>query len=282
MELRRHADAAAFLTAAGDYLEAREAEHNLMLGLCARLLAAGRLFGHDPYLATVHDGETPVAAALRTPPYHLVVSQVAELAAVDLLADDLASVALAGVLGPKEASRRFAERWARANGRWAKLGTEQRIFRAESVDLPAAVPGRMRIATAEDRPLLVDWFDAFLAEAAPGRPGPPVADQIDERLHGAGGVRIVIWEDEARPVSLAGSAGPTRNGIRVGPVYTPPDLRGRGYASAVTAALTQQLLAEGRRFCSLFTDLANPISNRIYERIGYRPVTDVDEYRFLD
>ena len=78
----------------------------------------------------------------------------------------------------------------------------------------------------------------------------------------------------ASPVSLAGHAGETPNGARVGPVYTPPELRGRGYASALTAALTEQLL-ERRRFCFLFTDLANPTSNSIYQRIGYRPVTDV-------
>jgi predicted GNAT family acetyltransferase len=83
-----------------------------------------------------------------------------------------------------------------------------------------------------------------------------------------------------RPVSLAGYGGPTRHGIRIGPVYTPPAERRRGYASACVAALSQQLLDRGRRFCFLFTDLANPTSNHIYQQIGYRPVSDVDEYRF--
>jgi len=92
---------------------------------------------------------------------------------------------------------------------------------------------------------------------------------------------LFLWEDgPGRPVSLAGCAGRTPNGIRIGPVYTPTELRGRGYASALTAALTQALLDGGRRFCFLFVDVANPTSNRIYERIGYRPVTEVDEWRF--
>jgi len=90
---------------------------------------------------------------------------------------------------------------------------------------------------------------------------------------------IVVWE-EGEPVSLAGFGGPTPNGIRIGPVYTPPGLRRRGYASALTAALTQQLLDGGRRFCFLFTDLANETSNSIYQRIGYRPVSDVDQWSF--
>ena len=81
-------------------------------------------------------------------------------------------------------------------------------------------------------------------------------------------------------VSLAGFGGRTPNGIRVGPVYTPPDLRGRGYASALTADLTRRLLAGGRRFCFLYTDLANPTSNSIYQRIGYRPVSDADLWSF--
>ena len=89
----------------------------------------------------------------------------------------------------------------------------------------------------------------------------------------------MLWEHDGRVVSLAGHAGETPNGARVGPVYTPPELRGRGYASALTAALTEQLL-ERLRFCFLFTDLANPTSNSIYQRIGYRPVTDITLWRF--
>ena len=82
------------------------------------------------------------------------------------------------------------------------------------------------------------------------------------------------------PTCFAGFGGRTPNGIRIGPVYTPPEQRRRGYGSALTAALTQQLLDGGRRFCFLFTDLANPTSNSIYQRIGYRPVTDVDLWAF--
>jgi predicted GNAT family acetyltransferase len=79
---------------------------------------------------------------------------------------------------------------------------------------------------------------------------------------------------------MVGYSGPTPNGIRIAPVYTPPELRGGGYASACTAETTRRLLKDGRRFCFLYTDLANPTSNSIYQRIGYRPVCDVDQYRF--
>ena len=86
---------------------------------------------------------------------------------------------------------------------------------------------------------------------------------------GAGDGGFPLWEDGGAVVSASGWGGPTPNGIRIGPVYTPPELRGRGYATALVAELSQTLLDEGRRFCFLFTDLANPTSNAIYERIGY-------------
>jgi predicted GNAT family acetyltransferase len=82
------------------------------------------------------------------------------------------------------------------------------------------------------------------------------------------------------PVSLAAARGETPNGIRIGPVYTPPEHRGHGYASAVTAAASQDQLDRGRHFVFLFTDLSNPTSNKIYQAIGYERVCDVDMYRF--
>ncbi len=93
------------------------------------------------------------------------------------------------------------------------------------------------------------------------------------------GRTLYLWED-GDVVSLAGIGSPTPHGVRVGPVYTPPDRRGRGYASALVAGISQAALDAGRTFCFLFTDLANPTSNHIYETIGYRPVRDVDMWRF--
>jgi predicted GNAT family acetyltransferase len=88
-----------------------------------------------------------------------------------------------------------------------------------------------------------------------------------------------LWED-SKPVALAGITRPTPEGMGVGPVYTPPERRGRGYATSLVAQISQQLLASGRQFCTLFTDLANPTSNSIYQKIGYRPVGDYTVYRF--
>ena len=89
-----------------------------------------------------------------------------------------------------------------------------------------------------------------------------------------------LWIDRGRPVSLTGAGGLTPNGIRVGPVYTPREDRGRGYASNLVARVSQELLDSGRTFVFLFTDLSNPTSNKIYQAIGYEPVSDVDEWEF--
>ena len=113
---------------------------------------------------------------------------------------------------------------------------------------------------------MVAFGNEVLAEDDPGRTEAVGMVDAPARLADGG---FLIWEDEGEVVSIAGCGGPTPNGIRIGPVYTPPELRGRGYATALVAELSQRLLDSGRRFCFLFTDLANPTSNAIYERIGY-------------
>ena len=118
---------------------------------------------------------------------------------------------------------------------------------------------------------MVAFGEEVLDENDPGRTEARAA--VEHRLAGHDG-GFALWEDEGRVVSVSGWGGPTPNGIRVGPVYTPPELRGRGYATALVAELSQSLLDGGRRFVFLYTDLANPTSNAIYERIGYVRVAE--------
>jgi len=273
LRLHRHTSADDFLAAAGAYLERREAEHNLLLGIAGTLRDEPSVYDEaPPLLATVEDGDRVVAVALRTPPYNLILSEVEERGAVDLLADELSGEDLPGVVGPPDAVRIFAERWSERNGCGWEVRLEERIFRLARVRPPRPVPGRMRPARPADRELVVDWIVAFGREALPDADAERVAAVVDQSLAGIGR-RIFLWDD-GEPASLAGAGGATPNGIRIGPVYTPPARRERGYASALTAALSQAMLDEGRRFCFLYTDLANPTSNRIYQAIGYEAVTD--------
>ena len=280
MQLTRHENAGDFLARAGDFLAAREAEHNLILGISSRLQREPRIYGEPAYLATVEDGGRVVGVTMRTPPHNLILSEIDDEAAIPLVLEDAREVfgTLPGVVGPKAPAGRFAELWQEATGAQGRLEIEQRCFRADHADAPENVSGRMRDYESRDRELGVEWMDAFVAEALHAPEPESSAEFVDRRSEDPDG-GLVLWDD-GEAVSMAGFGGRTPNGIRVGPVYTPPELRGRGYASALTAALTQRLLDEGRRFCFLFTDLANPTSNNIYQRIGYRPVIDVDLWRF--
>jgi predicted GNAT family acetyltransferase len=149
----------------------------------------------------------------------------------------------------------------------------QRIHELRAVIAPARpAPGRLRPARASEAEVLTPWVGDMLALIGDRR---VAADLARERI--AGG-NLFVWED-GRPVSMAGWTGKTPNGVRINFVYTPAPLRGRGYATTAVAALSQRLLDQGNRYCCLYTDLANPTSNAIYQRIGYRPIRDAALYR---
>ena len=275
LELYRYRGARDFLATGQDWLTDREAEHNLILGLggaLARDDASGSGEGEPAYFATVSSGTDPVLAAMRTPQWNLLLSEVDDPAALSLLVDDLKGAALPGVTGPPEAARSFADLWVARHGGHHRDLMHERIYRLAQVTLPRAADGAARRATAADRPLLAEWVVAFHEEALPSeadRARRGIADWDPET-----GRQFWLWEDRGGPVSLVGAGNPTPRGMRIGPVYTPPDLRGRGYATSLTAFVSQRMLDEGRTFCFLYTDLANPTSNHIYQAIGYEPVSD--------
>lgn len=285
MQVVRFEDVRAFAERAQPYLMAHEAIHCLPLGLAASLVR-----DHDPdavlpYMALVEDADRILCVALRTPPFNLILSLPAPGTTEDdltrAIASDLrrAGPDLSGVIGPAAMSQSFARAWHELTGAPAHLDTREGIYELTAVRPPSGVPGAYRLATREDRPLLIDWLTAFNAEALPNAPASDALEWADRAL--ASPTRtLALWEDGGAPVALAGAGNPTPHGIRIGPVYTPPANRGRGYASALVAELSQRQLASGRRFCFLYTDLANPTANHIYQTIGYRQVAEAEVYRF--
>ena len=276
MELTRFTDVEDFLAAAGDFLVAREAEHNLLLGVCQNVRDTPDAFTAPPYFATVTDGDRVVAVALQTPPFQLVLSEVDDPAAIPLFADDLVGRDLSGAVGPVEHVRALMDQRTARGAPPARLMTSERIFRLTAVTAPPPVPGRARIAELTDRPLVARWLGAFMREALEDEPSD--IEAMTDRWLSRRGRTLHLWED-GEVVSLAGAGSQTPNGVRIGPVYTPPEARNRGYASALVANISQSQLDAGRRFCFLFTDLANPTANHIYQAIGYEPVRDVDMWR---
>jgi uncharacterized protein len=279
VELRDHDNAESFLTAATPLLSADEARHNLAFGICHTLTAAPETYPIF-HLWTVEDGTEIVAAALMTPPFNLLVSRPRSPDALDVLAGELAERGpeLPGVTGALPESDQFAKAWEQLTGARRQLRTRHGLYAVGEVHVPSGVAGEMRRATEGDRDLLVEWMRAFAAEALPDAPGNDPEGLVRRRLDGRTG-GLAVWVD-AEPVSVAGFGGETPNGVRIGPVYTPPELRGRGYASALTAELSAELLEAGRSYCFLYTDLANPTSNRIYQNIGYEFVCESAEYAF--
>ena len=284
LSVERPPDVEAFLARAGGFLAANEAANNLLFGICASLRVNPTTYGEPARFAVVARpggaGDRVVAAALQTPPHQLVLSRIEGPGAADALADALADEVLPGVLGSPEIVRRFADRWASRTGRRAERAMAERIFQLTAVRMPRPTSGSMRIASEQDRALVSDWLRAFADEALGESFEDP--DVAADRWISDSGRRLHLWQDGDRTVSLCGVGGATPNGTRVGPVYTPPALRGRGYASNLVAHASKAQLEAGRRFVFLFTDLANPTSNRIYQAIGYEPVEDVDQYVFRD
>ena len=278
MELHRFAAVADFLDVAGSFLVEREAEHNLMLGVASSITEAPEAYTGPPYLAVVTDHDQVVAAAVRTPPFRLILSEVDDPRAIGLLAEDSLADELPGVLGPVEQVRAFVEARATLGGPPAALEISERIYRLTEVRPAASMPGRARPATLADRDLVIAWLEAFRREAF-GEADRVSVEADADRWLARRGRSLHLWED-GDVVSLAGIGGRTPNGTRIGPVYTPLDARRRGYASALVAAISQEALDAGCRFCFLFTDQANPTANHIYQAIGYTPVRDVEAYAF--
>ena len=277
VRLERFETIEGFLGAARDFLADREAEHNLLFGISHTLLTAPGVYPKPPYLAVVSDGIEVVAAAMQTPPWNLVLSETDRPAAADLFVEDRVSDPPPGVLGPTALAERFAAGLAQRTGTPVRLRRRERIFELDTLVMPRRVMGGMRAAGRADRAVLVDWLTEFVDEALDGESPTDVEAIVDRWIEGSGRT-MYLWVDNGLPVSMTGVGSPTPNGVRVGPVYTPRDLRGRGYASNLVARACQAAFGAGRRSVFLFTDLGNPTSNHIYQAIGFRPVTDVDDW----
>ncbi len=279
VETHRFDSVEAFLAVCGSFLEAREPEHQLTLGIVGDALARGGFPDNGALVAALTEGRV-VATATWTPPWNVILSEVDDEQAIQAIADSLAGDDLSGVDGPAEHAEDFARAWCTRTGRTYLPGMRQRSYVLESVVAPDGVPGSLRRAQPPDRDLMVDWIRAFDVEAMVSEAGWRDTRAFVDDMFSQSTRTGYIWDVDGNPTSMCQSTGATSHGIRIGAVYTSPELRRRGYASALVAAVSQAELDRGRRWCFLFTDLANPTSNRIYQAIGYRPIRDVRMYRF--
>jgi GNAT superfamily N-acetyltransferase len=263
-----------YLATAGDFLRSRPVHNTIQLVALDSLRVHGpSAFGDvAPLFGWWRPEAGPVTAALmHTPPFPVLLTRLPADSAGDL-AGDLAGRGreLPGVNAERSDAEAFAAEWSRLTGAGWREFRRSRLFQLGQLTPPSpSPPGAARVATATDHDLLESWLAAFREELADlGGPGDGM---IEDRLSHGG---LTLWEVGGAAVSLAGCSRPAEGVVRLGPVYTPPEYRGRGYGGAVTAAVSQAALDAGAAYEVLFTDLANPTSNALYQRLGYQPVED--------
>jgi RimJ/RimL family protein N-acetyltransferase len=282
------ADPAEFTRTTIPLLATQATRNTLILTVFDRLRTEGpHAFGErDPQMLTWYDAQgAPVGALLRTPPYSYLLSDVPAESIeplIDLMLDPASGHDGREMNLPEPIEAAFTAAWTARTGDGPRVVERIRLYRLEELIAPNPAPeGVARLATNADVEFVARCLEAFWEEA--GQPMPKDPRMTALRMAHARIAEEIFWlwlDASGAPVSFAGHTPVVAGMGRVGPVYTPPEQRGRGYAAGVTTAVTRALLDRGADEVLLFTDLANPVSNRLYQRLGYRPVSDRSRLEF--
>lgn len=284
MKLKFHEDINEFYDHTYEFLINREAENNLLFAILNGIRSNPSRLGEDkPILTTIIEGNEIKLVSLRTPPYNQVFSYTDDINTIDVLVDELLkkNMKLPGVLGFKNGVGRFTKLWCKNKNLNPHLIRNERIYKLEEVNEETLGNRKFIIGSEVNQELILKWGRDFILEALPETNETRLQSNLKHIIEDIKNEKIFLLLNGNKVVSMARKAGKTPNGNLVNFVYTPPPLRRRGYATECVAKLSKRLLEEGNKFCFLFTDLMNPTSNSIYQKIGYRPVIDVDEYEFL-
>jgi predicted GNAT family acetyltransferase len=257
---RLTSDVAEYVALAGEFVAARPAENTVLLTVAETVRKRGPgAFGDTaPLFGWWEAG----GAFVHTPPHPLAPTDLPE-PAVQELAAELAGRALSGVVGPADVARAFAA----ASGRRATERRREWLYRLGQLTPPQPPPGRVVPAADVDRELLVAWMAAFLDYIGDAPDAAP--RHVENRLEG-----MSVWVRDGEPVSLVAASPPLAGMVRIGPVYTPAEQRGHGYAAALTAAACRRALDDGVEHVLLFADVANETSNRLYRRLGFEALQE--------
>jgi uncharacterized protein len=281
VDIKCFKNATEFLARAEKHLAKDEARYGLALGIAKAAEINPHHYGQeDAWFCIVATGKKINATGWRTPPHLVGLAYFSgdTKSIAGKVAEEVARAfpSVPGVVGDKELADAFTGEWCRKRGVKITGKQAQRLYRLDKVnDVPLA-PGRFRVATAAEKGLVKEWSHAFHADTFGEGNNIPETDLSP----GVDWGTVFFWEMGGRPVSMAGKNRPTEHGTTVGGVYTPPEHRNRGYATSCVAELSRHILESGKDFCTLYTDLANPTSNSIYMKIGYKPIADSAEYLF--
>jgi uncharacterized protein len=278
IELVIHDDLQRYCVAVLPFLEMDEAENSLFCGTLISLKT--HPLAQPSFMAEVtRNGET-IGAAFYSE-INLIVTRDLE-PAIRNLCESLKArhLDLPGVVGPAETAESFAAEWARVRSCGHFLTMDQGLYRLTEIQSAEEVSGNIRAMTARDIDLVGRWIQAFQVEALPNQVH-DIAQSRENAQARVGKGMTFLWQVEERPAAMASLSRPTTHGISINAVYTPPEERRRGYATALVAAVSREGLRRGKDFCVLYTDLANATSNSIYQKIGYRFIARSRHYRFV-
>jgi len=289
MKFNIYSDIKAFYQANYDILMRHEVQNLIPLGnIIMGNADKDRTEWRDPanwFMATITDGADNgiKLTAVMTPPFGITLYMTdnqTDSAALDCLVDGLLAenIPVSGVMTEKSLAEDFAQAYTKATGMGQRINTSLRIYELLKVNPEIPIIGKMRLVEESDMHFLPYWREAMAYDFF----GTPIVIQSDAEVYRRliDKRYIYILEDNGIPVTTAHAGRRMQNVSGIAGVYTPPYFRGKGYATSCVAQLSQLMLDKGFIRCALYTDLANPTSNSIYQKIGYTPICDSLDIKF--
>ncbi len=267
-----------FLEKAKKYLISDEIKHGLMFSIAESLVKNPYKYSHeDPWFFIAYDSDEIQAAFIRTPPYNLIVSyfrgDLERISAAVCDAVEMHYGSIPGMVGESSAVKYLADKYCIRTGKRISKVMNQRIYKLEKLNTLEMPQGRFRKAEERDRDILSRWCIAFAREAT-GKD-----ESEDKAINMIRSGSLFVWETDT-VVTMAAKCRPLLSGVSISEVYTPPENRKKGYATACVHHLSRHILDSGYKYCTLYTDLSNPVSNSIYQKIGFNAMHDSIQIEF--
>ena len=228
-------------------------------------------------MVAVYDGSSIQLIAVMTPPHNITLyarDNLINPKAINCLLDGLTNYEIPGVTTEKTLAEYFANEYTARKDLTFEISMNQRIYELTSVNPNIKKLGNIRLLVEKDMPYFPYWAEAFNSANIYGKTEMQIPQSADPYSYRLSTKKLYVLEDNGIPVSMAGFTREMQTAIGVAFVYTPPYWRGKGYATSCVAQISQIALDNGFTRCVLYTDLSNPTSNSIYQKIGYVPVCD--------
>lgn len=288
MQFKKFENVNEFYNATYDLLMDYEAQNIIPLGnIIIGNEGKDKTDWRDPtnwFMATVSNETGIQITAIMTPPHNLAIyatNNIIDSAAIDCLIDGIAGHPIPGVIAEKTLANFFAKAYTIRKGMTFKVSMDQRIYELTKVNQAIPQIGTLRLLEERDMYFFPFWAEGFYAAAAYGCTTMQIPTDAEKYRYHITEKNVYVLEDKGMPVSIAGFSRAMQTVIGIGRVFTPPYFRGKGYASSCVAQVSQIALDKGYTKCVLYTDLANPTSNSIYQKIGYNPICDSLMLKFM-